>query len=163
GEAQPDPKAPETFDTDVLVPSAPGQYLQLQIVLDGNGMTTPLVRHVRLRFPRESLLQYLPAVYSSPPEQRDFLDRYLSIVQTTWSAIEREVDTFERYLDPDSVPDNALAYLAGWLDVQLEGTWSADQNRRLLKAMPGLRPRWGTLAGMRDWLRVYLANLGDLS
>jgi phage tail-like protein len=162
GAPQPDPDAPETFDTDVLVPSAPGQFLQLQIVLDGNGVTTPVVRRVRLRFPRESLLQYLPAVYSSPPEQREFLERYLSIIQTTWSGIEREVDTFERYLDPDSVPDNALPYLASWLDVQLEGTWNAAQNRRLLKVMPGLRPRWGTLAGMRDWLRVYLANLGDL-
>jgi phage tail-like protein len=163
GAAQPDPKTPETFDTDVLVLSPPGRYLQLQIVLDGNGVTTPVVRHVRVRFPRESLLQYLPAVYSAPPDQRDFLDRYLSIMQRTWDRIERDVDTFERFLDPDSVPDDSLAYLAGWLDVQLEGGWNAEQNRRLLKAMPGLRPQWGTLAGMREWLRVYLANLGVLS
>jgi hypothetical protein len=29
--------------------------------------------------------------------------------------------------------------------------------------MPDLRPRWGTLAGMRAWLRVYLANLCDFT
>lgn len=163
GEPQPDPQAPSTLDTDVLVASAPGQYLQLQILLDGNGVTTPVLRRLRLRFPRESLLQYLPAVYSAPPQQRAFLDSYLSIMQTTWSGIEREVDTFERFLDPDAVPDDALPYLAGWLDVQLEGTWTPAQNRRLLKAMPGLRPRWGTPGAMRDWLRVYLVNLSGFS
>jgi phage tail-like protein len=163
GAPQPDPNAPETFNSDVLIPSGAGQYLQLQLVLTGNGTATPLIRNMRLRFPRDSLLQYLPAVYSSPPAQRDFLDRYLSILQRTWSGIELNVDTFSRYLDPDSVPDPYLPWLAGWLNVRLEGTWTAAQNRRLLKAVPGLRKRWGTVAGMRDWLRVYLANLAQIS
>ncbi len=160
--AQPDPDSPEMFLHDVLVPNAPGQFLQLQITLEGNGATTPLVRHVRLRFPRESLLQYLPAIYSAPPEQRDFLDGFLSIAQTTWDRIENQVETFERFLDPDSVPDEQLPYLATWLDLRLERTWTPAQNRRLLKAMPTLRRRWGTVAGMRDWIRMHLAILGDL-
>ncbi|KGQ19371.1 Phage tail protein [Lysobacter dokdonensis DS-58] len=160
--AQPDPTAPATFSHRVLVPSPPGQYLQLQIVLEGDGASTPLVRHARLRFPRDSLLRYLPAIYSAPPAQQEFLDRFLSIAQTTWASIEREVDTFERFLDPDSVPDDALPYLAAWLDVRLEGTWTPAQNRRLLKAMPALRARWGTLGGMRDWLRVYIGNLAGI-
>jgi phage tail-like protein len=160
--AQPDPKFPQCFERDVLVPSGSGQYLQLQIVLTGNGVETPVVDHVRILFPRESLLQYLPAIYSSPPEQGDFLDRFLSIVQTTWSGIEREVDTFERFLDPDSVPPKAMPYLAGWLDLRLEGTWGPEQNRRLLQAMPRLRSKWGTVDGLREWLRVYLSNLGAI-
>jgi phage tail-like protein len=160
--AQPDPQAPRSFERDALVPSGPGQYLQLQIRLVGNGLETPVVGRVRLRFPRESLLQYLPAIYSAPPQQREFLDRFLSIMQATWSGIEREVETFERHLDPDSVPPAAMSYLAGWLDLRLEGTWGPEQNRRLLRAMPRLRAKWGTVEGMREWLRVYLANLGGL-
>lgn len=160
--AQPDPDAPETFAHDLLIPSPPGQYLQLQVVLTGNGIATPLVRHARVKFPRDSLLQYLPAIYSSPPAQQEFLDRYLSIAQTTWSAIEAEVDSFDRYLDPQSVPDRALGWLAGWLDLRLEGTWTPEQNRRLVSAMPRLRESWGTLDGLRRWLRVYLANFANV-
>jgi phage tail-like protein len=160
--AQPDPKEPQSFDRDVLVPSGPGQYLQLQIKLTGNSVETPVVGSVRLRFPRESLLQYLPSIYSKPPQQREFLDRFLSIMQTTWSGIEREADTFERHLDPDSVPPATMSYLADWLDLRLEGTWTPEQNRRLLQAMPRLRAKWGTVEGMREWLRVYLSNLGAL-
>lgn len=160
--AQPDPEAPASFAHDILVPNAPGQHLQLQVVLSGNGISTPRILRARLRFPRDSLLQYLPAIYSSPPAQQEFLDRYLSIAQTTWTAIEREVDSFDRYLDADSVPDDALGWLAGWLDLRLEGTWSSDQNRRLVAAMPKLREGWGTPEGLRRWLRVYLANLAGI-
>lgn len=160
--SQPDPQATPSFEHDLLVLSGPGRYLQLQIVLTGNSVETPVVGSMRIRFPRESLLQYLPAIFSSPPAQRQFLDRFLSIMQTTWSRIEREVDAFERHLDPKSVPPEAMSYLAGWLDLRLEGTWRPEQNRRLLEAMPRLRTKWGTVEGMRAWLRVYLCNLGSV-
>ena len=162
GEPQPDPKTPVRRSIDILVPSLPGQYLQLQIEISGSGLTTPTVGSVRLRFPRESLLEYLPAIFSKPPEQREFLDSFLSIAQTTWTGIEDNVATFSRFLDPDTVPDRALPWLAGWLGLTLEGTWTADQNRRLLRALPALRATWGTTAGLRAWLRVYLANLSGI-
>jgi phage tail-like protein len=162
GAPQPGGGGPHPLATDLLVPSGPGRYLQLQIALAGDGATAPRLASARLRFPRESLLQYLPAVYASPPEQAEFLDRFLSIAQTTWSGIERAVATFERYLDPRAVPPEALAYLAGWLDLRLEGTWTADQNRRVLEALPALRARWGTVDGLRRWIRVHLAVLGGM-
>jgi phage tail-like protein len=164
GPAQPAPCELKPRTVDILVPNPPGQFIQLQIALSGDATTTPVVTSVRLRFPRESWLQYLPAIFSKPDDQREFLDRLLSIVQTTWSGIEREVDSFERFLDPDSVPPEAMDYLAGWLDLTLEGRWvgTPAKNRRLLQAMPHLWRQWGTPQGLRAWLRVYLANLADV-
>lgn len=159
---QPPPGATTALDTVLLVQSPPGRYLQLQVDLSGAGDDTPLIKQVRLRFPRESLLDYLPALYSSVLEQRNFLERLLAVVDGTWSRIEREADSFERYLDPDSVPDEALGWLAAWLDLELEGTWSPAQNRRLLQAMVRLRQRWGTVDGLRGWVRVYLANMAGV-
>jgi phage tail-like protein len=145
---------------DVLVQSGPGRFLQLLVELEGDGLATPVVRSVRVRFPYDSLRQYLPALYAAPDEQRDFLDRYLAIVQSTWTELEAIVTTFERYLDPLAVPAGApLRYLATWLAVRLEGTWNDAQNRRLLAAAPGLLASWGTPAGLRAWIAVYLANL----
>jgi len=162
GPSQPDDSELKPRRVGMLVPSGLGQYIQLQIELSGDAIRTPVVESVRLRFPRESLLQYLPAIYSQPEDQREFLDRFLSIMQATWVDIEREVETFERYLDPDSVPPAAMAYLASWLDLRLEGIWNAEQNRKLLQAMPKLRDRWGTTDGLSAWLRVYLANLAKV-
>jgi phage tail-like protein len=159
---QPQAGADTAVDTDLLAQSAPGRYLQLQIEMSGNGLDSAIIAHVRLRFPSESLLDYLPALYSSMPGQQAFLDRLLSIVDSSWSAIEREANSFERYLDPDSVPDHALGWLAQWLDLPLEGSWTPAQNRRLLQAMVRLRRRWGTVDGLRGWVRVYLANIAGI-
>jgi phage tail-like protein len=162
GEPQPDAEASKAHDEDMLVPSGPGQYLQLQIELTGSGLSTPVIERLRIDFPRESLLQYLPAIYSKPQEQREFLERLLSIPQRTWTAIEEELDSFARFLDADSVPEHAIGWLAGLLGLTPEGTWTADQNRRLIRVLPSLRTTWGTPAGLRAWIRVYLANMGGI-
>lgn len=162
GPPQPSADELKPRTVDFVVPSGPGQFIQLQIALSGDGVRTPLIESVRLRFPRESLLQYLPAIYSRPEEQREFLDRFLSIAQTTWTAVERDVDGFERFLDPDSVPPDAMGYLASWLDLRLEGSWSAQQNRRLLQALPSLWRKWGTVEGIRGWVRIYLSSLAGI-
>jgi phage tail-like protein len=162
GPAQPDAQEAAPQSIDVLVSNGPGQYLQLEIELTGSGLTTPIIESLRIRFPRESLLQYLPAIYSKPEDQREFLDRFLSIAQTTWTRIEQDIATFSRYLDPDTVPDDALPWLAGWLGLTLEGTWTAAQNRRLLRALTSLRTTWGTAAGLRAWVRVYIASFAGV-
>jgi phage tail-like protein len=159
---QPDPTKPKSFTRDVLVQSAPGRFLQLTVTLTGNGSSTPVLASVRLSFPRDSLLQYLPAIYSSPPEQHDFLERFLSIMQTTWTAIEQTVNTFERYLDPKSVPTEAMDYLAGWLNITLEKSWTPEQKRLVLTTVPKLRTSWGTVEGLRQWIRVFLSVLGNV-
>ena len=161
GPAQPG-GAPPAKSADVLVQSGPGQYLQLLIELEGDRFDTPVIGSARLRFPRESLLEYLPAVYSAPEEQREFLDRFLAVFQTSWDAIEREAGTFGRYLDPDAVPPEGMPFLARLLALRLEGTWTDEQNRRLLQAMPRLVAIWGTPSGLREWLRVYLSVLSGL-
>ncbi|HEY8147697.1 MAG TPA: hypothetical protein VIK51_02120, partial [Vicinamibacteria bacterium] len=139
GVPQPDAREAGPRDVDVLVFSEPGRFIQLQVVVEGDGIQTPEIRSLRLRFPRESLLDYLPAIYSRPESQREFLDRFLAIMQATWTRIERAVDTFHRYLDPDSVPPDGMEFLATWLALRLEGTWTPEQNRRLLQVMPKLR------------------------
>ena len=60
------------------------------------------------------------------------------------------------------VPDEALPWLAGWLGLTLEGTWTAAQNRRLLRALMALRTTWGTAAGLRAWVRVYIAAFAGI-
>lgn len=149
---------------DLLVQSGPGQYLQLQLELEGDGIATPQIARVRLRFPYESLREYLPALYSAPEEQRLFVDRYLGIVQRTWDDIEQTVTRFEQYLDADTVPAGVpMEYLASWMGVRLEGTWTAQQNRRLFGATRDSLPSWGTPAALRQWIAAYLENMSGFS
>jgi phage tail-like protein len=164
---QPDPAQKPKPNTEpdpieLLVLSRPGQFLQLQIEMWGDGVRTPVIESVRLTAPRDSWVQYLPAIFSQPEEQRIFLDRYLSTAQATWNRVEDALGSFARFLDPRSVPADQLAYLAGWLDLQLEGSLKPDQNRQILAMLPHIRREWGTVEGMRKWIRVHLAVLSGL-
>jgi phage tail-like protein len=141
-----------------------GQYLWLRLELYGDGYATPLVRAIRVHYPRESYLSELPAVYAAEEESRWFLERFLSIFQTEWDVLEQRVAEIARYFDPQAAPDGEfLEYLAQWLALPLEGEWTPEQKRNLLAAAPRLYARRGTLAGLRDVLQVYLQNLTALT
>jgi phage tail-like protein len=105
----------------------------------------------------------LPAVYSADEESRRFLERFLSIFQTEWDGLEQEIDDVARYFDPDAVPPGpALAYLARWLALPLEGIWNEEQKRRLLAAAPSFYSRRGTAASLQRYIQLYLQNMSGV-
>jgi phage tail-like protein len=145
---------------EFLVQSREGQYLWLKLTLSGDGYATPAVGSIRVHYPRESYMNYLPAVYSADDESRSFLERFLSIFQTTWEDLERKIEDIAGYFDPAAVPAGKfLAYLADWLALPLEGVWNEEQKQRLLVEAPRIYPRRGTIDGLQSYLRVYLENI----
>jgi phage tail-like protein len=149
---------------EFLVQSSPGQFLTVLIRLVGDGFGTPVIKNFRVHYPRESYLEYLPPLYSASEPMRVFLERFLAIFQTEWDGFERRVDQSEAFFDPDAVPEgNAMEYLASWLDLELEGSWQPEQNRKLLQAVPKIYPHRGTVGALRDYVGVYLANMARLT
>lgn len=145
---------------DVLVQSPEGQYLWLRIQLRSDGYATPQASTIRVYYPRNSYLRFLPAVYGSDDDGRRFLECFLSIFQTEWDALGRRVRDIARYFDPAAVPAGPfMDYLASWLAVPLEATCTADQKRSLLRAMPKVLNRIGTMEGFRIYLRAYLQSM----
>jgi phage tail-like protein len=149
---------------DFLVQSGGGRFLAVKMELQGDGFSTPVVHSLKIHYPRDSYLKYLPATWSPDDESRVFLERFLSLFQTEWDALENEIDEAEKYFDPDAVPAGPfLDHLASqWLALPLEGDWDADQKRRMLSAAPKAYPHRGKLAGLRTMLSVYLANINNL-
>ncbi len=171
---------------EFLIQSREGQYLWIRILLFGDGYDTPVVRSLRVHYPRSSYVEYLPAVYSADDESRWFLERFLSIFQTEWDGLESGIRDAAALFDPKAVPaGKALEYLAGWFALPLEGTWNSEQKRRLLKAIAGIyfgcwrassdktlclkevnpaqAARRGTPEGLRRYLQIYLQNITGCS
>ncbi len=132
--------------------------------MSGDGFSSPSISEIRVHFPRKSYISYLPAVYQSDDTSRLFLEHFLSIVQTRWDQIDSLIENIAAYFDPKAVPPGAfLEYLARWLALPLEGTWTEDQKRRLLAAAPVFYKRRGSMESLKDYLRVYLQNLSGVS
>jgi phage tail-like protein len=156
---------------EFLVQSRGGRYLWIRVTLCGNGYATPAISALTVHYPRASYLDYLPGVYRAEDDSSRFLEQFLSGFQTTWDDLHCEISNIARYFDPKGVPaGDPLTYLAGWLALPLEETWTDEQRRRLLVAAPkltaGRGPHHiagrGSVAGLRDFLRVILANIaGD--
>ncbi|MGF1580043.1 MAG: hypothetical protein ACFCD0_11840 [Gemmataceae bacterium] len=167
---------PKRLYRDGLVLGPPGRYLWLRVTLIGGSFATPVLESIRIHYPRQSYLEYLPNIFSQDDPSRQFLERYLSIFQTEWDNLEQRIDEFGRFLDPQAVPANGgfLEYLAGWLGASFEPEWTSEQRRTFMQEIPKLTfaarekekadpgaNRRGTLSGLRDYIRTYLDALNS--
>jgi len=152
--------ATENQNHEFLIQSREGQFLWIKVELAGDGYATPVVESLKVHYPRQSYLEYLPAVYGADDESRRFMEQFLSLFQTDWDDLEQQLETMARFFDPNAVPEGPfMSYLAQWLALPLEGDWSGEQKRRLLSAAPKIYPKRGTSTSLRQFLRVYLSNI----
>ena len=142
---------------DFLVLSPPGRFLWLKMRFAGNGIASPVLSDLEVHFPRQSYLEYLPAVYQADPISKDFLERFLSIFQTVLGGVEDKIDHLAEYFDPDGAPNRPfLEWLAGWLDMTFYQNWPLATCRRLLRHAPELYRKRGTPAGLKQLLWLAL-------
>jgi phage tail-like protein len=133
---------------DFLVDQPPGRYLFVRLRFTGDGVSTPVVRRVRLCMPRSTSLDRLPDVYRETPDSEDFSERFLSLFDATIGDLDRAIVRYPALLDAGGVPDDVLPWLAGFLDIVCDARWTADQRRVILRAAPGLYKQRGTVAGL---------------
>jgi phage tail-like protein len=146
-----------------LVQSRQGRYLWLKLELRGDGYSSPVVNSIRLHFPRDGYLKYLPAVYQQDDESKWLRERFLAIFQTEWTALEYQLETLDTFFDPDTVPDYFLNQLAQWLGITLEDSWNAEQKRNVLRVWRNVLAKRGTPEGLRLYLQAFLQSLTGLS
>ncbi|HEX8144698.1 MAG TPA: phage tail protein [Pyrinomonadaceae bacterium] len=149
--------APVVNARDALITGGEGRYLWLKIEFIGSEFVTPLLRSVRVQFPRVSYLRYLPAVYQEDERSRDFLERFLSVFETFFGALERQIDSIARIFDPQTArgADQFLHWIGSWLAIAVDKNWSDEQLRRLVKHAPELYKRRGTRAGIEEIIEIY--------
>lgn len=145
--------------TDVLLENATGRHLHVAIELRGSRTTSPRVDAVEAFCPRQSYLRYLPDIYREDPASEAFLERFLSIFESTFVDVEREIETITRYFDPGGVPSDSLEWLASWLAVEVDDAWPESARRELLVRAPELYRKRGTRAGLRAMIELYLRHV----
>nr|WP_042185022.1 phage tail protein [Kibdelosporangium sp. MJ126-NF4]CEL16460.1 FIG01130097: hypothetical protein [Kibdelosporangium sp. MJ126-NF4]CTQ90412.1 FIG01130097: hypothetical protein [Kibdelosporangium sp. MJ126-NF4] len=140
--------------TDFLVDQPPGQYLTLRLTLTGDGSATPVLRRIRLDFPRVTSADLLPPAYRQDPVADDFTERFLSLFDATMAEIDRVIERYPALLDPAGVPDRVLPWLAGLLGLSFEAGWDAETRRALVAAAPMLYRRRGTPWAVKEAARI---------
>ena len=128
----------------------PGRYLFVRLRFTGNGTATPVVRRVRLEFPRKTSLDLLPPVYRENPNAEDFSERFLSLFDASIADLDAAIDRHPALLDPDGIPSEVLPWLATFVDVSLDPAWDTERRRAILRSVPALYRKRGTIDGLKE-------------
>lgn len=116
---------------DLLLQDMRARFIQLRITLIGDGRHTPSLSALRIWFPRFSYSQrFLPRVYSEDESTADFTERFLANMEGVNTSLEERIAAARLLIDPRTVPEDALDWLADWFDVALDPSW--DERRRRL-------------------------------
>jgi phage tail-like protein len=154
----------KTGTWELLFQAAVGRYLQVQLTFIGNGRSTPRLQAVRAYYPRFSYLRnYLPAVYQSNSTSASFLDRYLANAEGFFTVLEGRIQQVQELFDPRTVPNEYLPWLASWLGISFDFTWSLATQRFFLANAPRFFQSRGTSDGVVRMIRMALDGCADES
>jgi phage tail-like protein len=152
---------PIPFTSDIpdqLVQSSPGRYLRARITLGSDGRETPSLVALRVVYPRNSYLSYLPRIYQRDPGSALFLQRYLALFERVLTGIEESYESFHSQLDPDVAPDGVLGWMAQLLDLNFDPSWSLTQRRTAIKEATALNAGRGSAASLARQIEIYMGS-----
>jgi phage tail-like protein len=133
-----------------------GRYLWLKITMEAeDAILMPVIRSIKLYFPRETYLRYLPAIYQEDASSRDFLERYLSVFETILSKLENGIKDTPHLFDPYATPSEFLPWLSTWVGSFKDENWPEDKWREFLSRAVSLYKQRGTPAGIRELIKLY--------
>ncbi len=143
---------------DALLSNARGQYIwfKIELVSDERKLNTPLIRSLRVDFPRLSYLRYLPAIYQENEASRDFLERFFSLFETYLYDNEMTITRAVQYLDPLGTPKDFLKWLAQFSALSIDENWPEDRIRLLIQKAVQLYKKRGTREGLTELLELIL-------
>jgi len=150
-----------------------GRYLHVKVELSGPGNATPELFALRAYGNRFSYIEhYLPKLYwetTFKPEaddegvatQADFLERFIGNLEGVMTSLEDRIAYSDLVTRPETVPTEALAWLADWVGFQFEAGWSESQRRIFLSRALELYQWHGTVRGLS--LALDIATNGGVS
>ena len=149
---------------ELLFQAAKGRYLQIQLTFIGNGRKTPRLQALRAYYPRFSYLtRYLPAVYQDNAASAGFLERYLANPEGFFTVLEGRMQQAQELFESRTVPTEYLEWLASWLGISFDFTWSETVKRFFLANAQRFFQSRGTPDGIVRMIRLALDQCATAS
>jgi phage tail-like protein len=140
---------------DALLFQVEGRYLWFQAELLAQGDISPEIHRIKIYFPKNTWIGYLPEVYQINPKSASFVERFLGIYQVLYQDMTQSIETVAKYFDPDSVDEEILRWLSGWLSIDDSYVWSEEQLRYLVKNAMTLYSIRGTTQYLKKIIQLY--------
>jgi phage tail-like protein len=115
---------------------------------------------------RSRYLQHLPSIFhptrletdgdtpSQVEREADFIGRMLLIFEAIWEPLEQRQEHIAMYFSPSTSPSRMLAWIAEWMNLELDPHWPERRRRELLREAMQLYWWRGTRYGLTKMLEV---------
>jgi phage tail-like protein len=114
-------------------------------------ITPPMRGHIEgLPSPRP-LSNEVPAAL----QEDEFCQRLLGALDEVLAPLFLTLDCWDSYLDAQLAPDDFVDWLASWIGVDIDETWSLERRRRLIQDAVGLYRIRGTGLGLQAHIKLY--------
>jgi phage tail-like protein len=88
--------------------------------------------------------------------------RFISALDTVLAPVLASLDNLDAYLDPDTTPEDFLAWLGEWVAASVDAGWPEDRRRAFVGQAAELYRRRGTAAGLRDHVQIHTGGLVEI-
>lgn len=139
---------------DILLHEIKGRYLWFILETDLQMNQELEVRKIKVFFPRQSWISYLPEIYQSE-DKNMFFERFLAVYQTMYEDLSEKIRNVPYLIDVDDADKEFLVWLAKWLDIAESYVWSKEQLRSLLKNAVRLYKIRGTRQAVKEFVKLY--------
>jgi len=95
--------------------------------------------------------RFLPALY----QEDDFAQRWTSGLDDVLAPIFSSLDNFDAYLDPGLTPADFLDWLATWMGLVADETWSLERRRAFVSTASDLYRMRGTARGLAAHVQIF--------
>lgn len=140
---------------DDLLHEVKGRYLWFQMCFTIQGEYIPSIQKIKIYFPKQSWIVYLPEIYQQGQENKFFLERYLSIYQSLYEDMTEHIQSITSFLDAEGVEQEVLLWLASWFDIDTEYIWTEEQLRKLLYRIIPFYKKRGTIYYLSEMIQLY--------
>lgn len=112
---------------------------------------------------QSSYLRYLPAIFQiddlESPQSGNVLGKFLLPFEQTLAEFDNLLAGIDHYVDPCNAPQSFLPWLASWVALELDDTWSEEKQRRQIAEAIDLHRLRGTVQGLKHGLGLYDEDL----
>src|SRR5262245_30308240 len=100
----------------------------------------------------------LPSLY----QEDDLLHRLVAAFDEVLAPALLVLDNFAAYLDPSLAPIDFVGWLAQWVGLTVDETWSDDHLRELVAKTVAVFKWGGTVHGLRELLEIYTGTTAEI-
>lgn len=97
------------------------------------------------------LIEQVPASL----QEDEFCGRLLAAFDEVLAPVFNTLDCFDAYLDPALAPEDFIDWLAGWVGLDVDETWTVERRRRLILEAVGLYRFRGSIASLVSHVELY--------